>query len=275
MGASNDSTDCPQYSSTSIPTTIGSATTQAQVHIRTSPAAAVPTLPPRSSATSVATMTDQRGGIGPPFSIWTTRNLFLLPLFLLPVSLPFQLLPSPSFSFQVSLRNGILPPTSETAQSERCDHGDNGTTTTTPIPDTSPSLLSLPLPGNPCVLHDDLEISALTQEEPIRAKPTLKLSAELLTPRLIPVGPRESATVARPSLRPQQRENQKNTTPPPITQPSAESTRSVTPSPATPEQPMPGSTSRTPTLRPTRHLNTTRKLKDWSLCVRKKNCYNW
>lgn len=243
---------------------------QAQVHTDTGPALPAPPMPsppppPRATTTSTSTMTDQRGedntyilldgGDDPPPAL-LPPPLSPRPSPLLSSSLPS--LPGPSSS-SFSFRSQPLQEEAAQPKPQRRLRTRRGATsildrvvqqmktaTTRAIATTSIAAASSSLTP-PSVLRssdtpvEDSDIQSLIEEE---------------------AGPSSSAGIT-PRPRPQQ------------TRDSAATSRMVTRAAAGTQQDLLQLLSgqpatHTPTRRPTRHINTTNKLKEWGLCVRKK-----
>ncbi|XP_070814330.1 zonadhesin, like [Chaetodon trifascialis] len=121
-----------------------------------------------------------------------------------------------------------------------------------PLPPPSPST------RNPGEAQDCLDLIQLLDEELALPTPVASTSRTFPMPRLTPLVPRQATkvTLSTPPSQPPQREG----SPEP---PQEVSTPTEARSPG-------GSPPLTPTRRPTKHVHTAQKLKDWSLCIRNK-----
>ena len=210
----------------------------------------------------------------PLFSFSPSPPSLSLPPSLPPPPAP-ALLSAPPFSSRFPPLQAMQPrPKRERQQRGSGDGPGPGPVTTKrgPVPGLTPTApgpigAAAPLPPPPrssCGALEDAIVQELRQE---RTKtPDPRPEPPTWVPSLTPVGIRKRPGTTPPTPQPQTgcdtATHLKTSAPSPSDSARPEELQQRTTPEATP--------TLTPTRRPTRHLNTLRKLKDWSLCVRKK-----
>ena len=209
------------------------------------------------------TMTDQTGGDWSPDR---PEVQALPPPTSPPLPPPLSPLPPRSRLFPLFTSQGSQARDAETHPGTAEAQGE---TTTARIPPALP--LQPHNTHNPCVRLDDSNIQADDDTESGSSHPSRGRSGAG-TIRLTPTSAgATSETRGTGLLRPRQRKSRGTSTPrTAIAELSPEEVDSLL---QQPDSPLQFTTPPTPTRRPTRHMNTDRKLQDWGLCVKEKRLF--